>query len=276
MINKHMVWEVGAGGELLHVAMHADFDEMERDFIGRVQGYGVDPDTDVMTAGRFVAQEGTEVRMQMEVDLQVDYSPLVVPPEVRMIVVYDRDSRAYGLDRHGKLVPALLDFKADGSVVGDVPPERIIKDWYPFEHPDERPAWVKRSLGPFTAYVLTPPEGMGLSTPAAAKAAGFKVFNGRSHLLVDVPDGLFTISCRTSAGDLVTFAFCPYRKGAAAACVDVHVGDRLAEFPCHGDHQRLIAFGHFNEKPDIRVEDKDECGLVTHILPKGEECEVEK
>lgn len=50
---------------------------------------------------------------------------------------------------------------------------------------------------------------------------GFANFNRNPHLCVEVPDGNFTISCRTSTGELITFAFVPYRTGEAAQCVDV-------------------------------------------------------
>jgi len=85
----------------------------------------------------------------------------------------------------------------------------------------------------------------GIEDRESAERHGFAVFNGGPHLTVDVPDGNFTISARTSDGKRVTFAFCPYEKDAPASCVDVQVhqgqetiknGDR--ELPI----QRVICF----------------------------------
>ncbi len=54
-------------------------------------------------------------------------------------------------------------------------------------------------------------------------AAGFAKFNSGHHLCVEVPDDWFTISCKTSNGKLVTFAFCPDGMGGTGhQCVDVH------------------------------------------------------
>jgi hypothetical protein len=50
---------------------------------------------------------------------------------------------------------------------------------------------------------------------------GFAKFNNGYHLCVDVPDGNFTISAKTSSGKRVTFAFAPYTKDGEAGCVDV-------------------------------------------------------
>jgi hypothetical protein len=57
--------------------------------------------------------------------------------------------------------------------------------------------------------------------PKAIKARGFAHFNHFPHLMVEVPDGGFTISAKTSSGKRVTFAFCPYEKGGEAGAVDV-------------------------------------------------------
>lgn len=56
----------------------------------------------------------------------------------------------------------------------------------------------------------------------AAKASGFAGFNNYPHLCVEVPDGGFTISARTSEDRLVTFAFCPFKEGGPPQCVDIH------------------------------------------------------
>lgn len=49
----------------------------------------------------------------------------------------------------------------------------------------------------------------------------FAKFNGGPHLCVEVPDGHFTITARTSEGKKITFAFCPYQDNGPPQCVDV-------------------------------------------------------
>ena len=61
----------------------------------------------------------------------------------------------------------------------------------------------------------------GPKTGEQAKADGYAEFNGYPHLCVDVPDGGFTISAKTSEGKRVTFSFQPYRSGGPAQCVDI-------------------------------------------------------
>lgn len=60
-----------------------------------------------------------------------------------------------------------------------------------------------------------------VSTSDDAKAAGYAEFNRQPTLCVDIPDGGFTISAKTSEGKRITFAFMPYRNGGAPQCVDV-------------------------------------------------------
>lgn len=55
-----------------------------------------------------------------------------------------------------------------------------------------------------------------------AEGAGYAVFNRGQHVCIDVPNGHSTITCRTSTGELLTFAFIPYAENGAPACVDVH------------------------------------------------------
>jgi hypothetical protein len=62
-------------------------------------------------------------------------------------------------------------------------------------------------------------------TDKAAVADGYAGFNGNPHLAVDVPDGGFTITAKTSEGKRITFAFQPYRSGGAAGCVDIAYHD---------------------------------------------------
>ena len=62
-------------------------------------------------------------------------------------------------------------------------------------------------------------------TPSDAVAAGYAEFNYQPHLCIDVPDGGFTITTRTSEGKRVTFAFQPYKSGGAPQCVDITFHD---------------------------------------------------
>ena len=50
---------------------------------------------------------------------------------------------------------------------------------------------------------------------------GFASFNGGPHLLVNVPNGSFTITAKTSDGHKITFAFVPYTPDGPAQCVDI-------------------------------------------------------
>ena len=65
--------------------------------------------------------------------------------------------------------------------------------------------------------------------PADAVATGYAEFNRNPHLCVDIPDGGFTISAKTSEGKRITFAFQPYVTGGPAQCVDIQYHD--ADFP---------------------------------------------
>jgi len=88
---------------------------------------------------------------------------------------------------------------------------------------------------------------------ADARTHGFAEFNGGAHLCVDVPNDSFTVSCRTSEGRRITFAFLPYRKGGAPQAVDIQYHDSpvLVE---HSDTvlpaQSFIGFGP--KRSDVR------------------------
>jgi len=62
-------------------------------------------------------------------------------------------------------------------------------------------------------------------TEADAKAIGFATFNNVPHKVIDLPDGAFTISVKTSDGRRATFCFMPYGEGAARF-VDIQFHDR--------------------------------------------------
>lgn len=108
-------------------------------------------------------------------------------------------------------------------------------------------------------------------------AAGFADFNGGTHLCVDVPDGNFTISCRTSAGEKITFAFCPYKKDGPAKCVDIqrHTAELTVE---NGDSllpsQSVILFGA--RKKDVRVYADQGYSICCVLLHDHKECQKEE
>lgn len=72
---------------------------------------------------------------------------------------------------------------------------------------------------------LLPTNTRMFATADAASAAGYAQFNGVPHLSVDVPDGGFTVTCKTSEGRRITFSFMPYRNAGPPQCVDVTYHD---------------------------------------------------
>jgi hypothetical protein len=65
----------------------------------------------------------------------------------------------------------------------------------------------------------------------AVEAAGYAHFNRVPHLCVDVPDGGFTITAKTSEGKRVTFSFMPYKIGGPPQTVDVVYHDAGTIWP---------------------------------------------
>jgi hypothetical protein len=61
--------------------------------------------------------------------------------------------------------------------------------------------------------------------PADAVAAGYAEFNRNPTLCIDIPDGGFTLSAKTSEGKRITFAFQPYVTGGPPKCVDIQYHD---------------------------------------------------
>lgn len=113
----------------------------------------------------------------------------------------------------------------------------------------------------------------GPYTPEGAKAAGFAEFNGGNHLCLDVPDDNFTVSCRTSEGRRITFAFLPYKKGGAPQAVDIQYHDSPVLIE-HSDTvlpaQSFIGFGP--KRGDVRYSrhSTKPCTLLCVIL--SDEC----
>lgn len=68
-------------------------------------------------------------------------------------------------------------------------------------------------------------------TAADATSIGFARFNDVPTLPVDIPDGNFTISAKTSDGRRITFFFGEYQGGAAPSFVDIQYHDQGATIP---------------------------------------------
>ena len=68
-------------------------------------------------------------------------------------------------------------------------------------------------------------------TEADARALGFAGFNDVPHKLIDLPDGAFTISVKTSDGRRATFCFMPYDADGPARFVDIQYHDRGTSIP---------------------------------------------
>lgn len=62
-------------------------------------------------------------------------------------------------------------------------------------------------------------------TKADAISIGFAGFNDVPHKPIDIPDGVFTITARTSDRCRVTFCFLPDRDESPAAFVDIQYHD---------------------------------------------------
>ena len=73
-------------------------------------------------------------------------------------------------------------------------------------------------------------------TKADAEAIGFAGFNDVPHKVIDLPDGDFTISAKTSDGRRVTFSFQPHSPDGTARFADIQFHDRGTTIPsANGD-----------------------------------------
>lgn len=69
------------------------------------------------------------------------------------------------------------------------------------------------------------------------------------HFNIDIPDGSYNISARTSSGKRITFAFVPYEKDGEGMCVDIVYHGRPEAYPARTDgelncpKQRTVLFG---------------------------------
>ena len=95
---------------------------------------------------------------------------------------------------------------------------------------------------------------------------GFAQFNRCTHHCIEIPDGMTTLSCRTSDGRKVTFCFLPYKDGEPPQCVDIehHHGNPERQ-RLNGDiplnEQRVILFG-----PPQLNEHRNDATLVTLVI----------
>jgi hypothetical protein len=67
------------------------------------------------------------------------------------------------------------------------------------------------------------------ATEEEAQAAGYATFNHCTHYAIDVPDGISTVTLKTSEGKRLTIALLPYNHGAAPQCADISYHDSGVE-----------------------------------------------
>ncbi|CAH0354490.1 hypothetical protein [Sphingobium sp. CECT 9361] len=70
-----------------------------------------------------------------------------------------------------------------------------------------------------------------IMTAADATSIGFARFNDVPTLPIDIPDGNFTISAKTTDGRRITFFFGEYRHGGPPSFVDIQYHDHGATIP---------------------------------------------
>lgn len=68
-------------------------------------------------------------------------------------------------------------------------------------------------------------------TAADAERIGFARFNDVPTLPIDVPDGNFTISAKTTDGRRITFFFGEYQRGTPPSFVDIQYHDQGLTIP---------------------------------------------
>jgi hypothetical protein len=113
-----------------------------------------------------------------------------------------------------------------------------------------------------------------LLEPDGAKHLGYTTYNGGPHLCVDVPDGHFTISCKTSEGKVVTFAFCPYQDDCPPQCVDVkhHTsGVKVKNGDTMLAAQEVICFATGRERFRSSIKDEKPHTLTVILLATKQE-----
>jgi len=78
-------------------------------------------------------------------------------------------------------------------------------------------------------------------TAADAESIGFARFNDVPTLPIDIPDGNFTITAKTTDGRRITFFFGEHRRGSPPGFVDVQFHDHGATIP-NADRGRSPVF----------------------------------
>lgn len=82
-----------------------------------------------------------------------------------------------------------------------------------------------------------------------AEKAGYAQFNKNPHLCIDIPDGGFTISTKTSEGKRVTIAFQPYTHGGSPQCVDIQYHDGDQALNCNSEPHPIFDAIGFGSQP---------------------------
>ena len=102
--------------------------------------------------------------------------------------------------------------------------------------------------------------------PADAVSAGYAEFNRNPHLCVDVPDGGFTITAKTSEGKRITFAFQPYKSGGAPQCVDVQYHDGEQGVTRNGDPWPVFDVIGFDGKDGFDTRKANKIGIACVLM----------
>jgi len=76
---------------------------------------------------------------------------------------------------------------------------------------------------------------MQVLAPEEAEKEGFATFSKEGeHIAIEIPDGINTITVKTSEGKKITFCFLPYFDGGSPQCVDIrndHNGEMMEGHP---------------------------------------------
>ncbi|EJU09188.1 hypothetical protein LH128_30234, partial [Sphingomonas sp. LH128] len=111
---------------------------------------------------------------------------------------------------------------------------------------------------------------------AEAVALGFAGFNDVPHKPIDVPDGEYTITARTSDGRRVTFCFLPDRERSPAGFVDIQYHDAGTKCAnANGGHSPTFnAFGIGRDGRHILdsrpLDEADRPSILVLMLDKAE------
>lgn len=126
------------------------------------------------------------------------------------------------LDHQGQFLPAMVGMESaewSDEAGGDDHPYHELTEIALTTDPatETRTAsdWAEAfiEIGP-EGWIVPEPVVTLVETAAAAQAKGFATFNEGPHLLVNLPDGNFTLTTRDSLGRRVTISFANYGEGA--------------------------------------------------------------